>query len=80
MPYANEADLPRSVREHLPLHAQHIFLSAFNHAWHESGSDEARAFRVAWAAVKRVYVKVGGEWVLPARSATGRPSDTRGPR
>lgn len=63
MPYRTEAELPPSVRDHLPPHAQHIFLRAFNHAWDEYGADEARAFRIAWAAVKRAYVKVGTEWV-----------------
>ena len=69
MPYATEADLPPSVRRHLPLHAQHIFRQAFNHAWDEYGGDEARAFRVAWAAVRRSYQKVDGEWVPRLRDA-----------
>ena len=32
MPYAVNADLPPSVRSHLPEHAQDIFREAFNHA------------------------------------------------
>jgi cation transport regulator len=63
MPYAANADLPPPVRAHLPPHAQDIFREAFNHAYEEFGGDEPRAFRVAWAAVKRNYEKVEGEWV-----------------
>ena len=51
MPYASEADLPMSVRRHLPPHAQHIFRQAFNHAWKQYGGDESRAFRVAWCSL-----------------------------
>jgi cation transport regulator len=68
MPYASNEDLPRSVRSHLPPHAQDIFRSAFNHAWQTYGDrDPARveeiAHRVAWAAVKRRYQKLGDTWV-----------------
>jgi len=66
MPYATNADLPASVRDHLPPHAQDIYREAFNHAFaaHASESDhEARAHRIAWAAVKRGYEKVGDQWV-----------------
>jgi cation transport regulator len=67
MPYASNEDLPASVRDHLPAHAQAIFRSAFNHAWQSyrgSARLEEIAHRVAWAAVKRRYRKCGGEWVL----------------
>jgi len=66
MPYAANIDLPPSVREHLPPHAQDIFRAAFNHAWEEYAdhSDrEAVAHRVAWAAVKRKYHQMDGTWV-----------------
>ena len=66
MPYLTNDDLPLSVRTHLPEHAQDIFREAFNHAWQEYADDprqEEIAHRVAWAAVKRVFVKVGVEWV-----------------
>lgn len=62
MPYAANEDLPDPVRAHLPPHAQDIYREAFNHAWDRYG-DEATAHRVAWAAVKRLYVKHGGDWV-----------------
>ncbi len=66
MPYRVNDDLPPSVRNHLPDHAQDIFREAFNHAFsdHAGESDrEERAFRIAWAAVKRSYVKDGDMWV-----------------
>ena len=63
MPYASKADLPDSVRAHLPPHAQGIFREAFNHAFERHGGNEATAFRIAWAAVKRSYEKVDGLWM-----------------
>ncbi len=67
MPYATTADLPPAVRR-LPLHAQDIFLSAFNNAWQSYAgrgprAQEETAFRVAWAAVKKRYRKHGEDWV-----------------
>ena len=67
MPYATTSDLPPAVRR-LPLHAQEIFLSAFNGAWqsyadHDPHEQEEIAFRVAWAAVKKQYRKQGDRWV-----------------
>lgn len=66
MPYADIADLPASVRHHLPVHAQEIYLKAFNNAWREYADRDDRevvAHKVAWAAVKRVYRKEGDAWV-----------------
>ena len=65
MPYRTNADLPTSVRGHLPDHAQDIYREAFNHAFAEHAGEaeqEKRAFRIAWAAVKRSYIKVGDDW------------------
>ena len=62
MPYATIAELPPSVR-HLPRHAQEIFRAAFNAAWDSYDADELTAFRVAWAAVKKRYRKIGDIWV-----------------
>jgi len=72
MPYATNADLPGPVRTHLPEHAQDIYREAFNHAYAAhagEGRQEEAAHRIAWAAVKRSYVKVGGSWI--ARSGLG---------
>ena len=63
MPYATNDDLPPSVRAHLPQHAQDIYRRAFDSAWEHYGGDEETARRVAWAAVKRRYVKAGRDWV-----------------
>ena len=41
MPYAVNADLPPSVRSHLPEHAQDIFREAFNHAHAAHAHDPA---------------------------------------
>jgi cation transport regulator len=72
MPYDVNADLPSSVRSHLPEHAQDIFREAFNHAYaahaHDPRQEEA-AFRIAWAAVKRQYEKIGDEWVEKGEAA-----------
>ncbi len=73
MPYNQTSDLPESVREHLPEHAQKIFLETYNSAWKEysdaskrrgNESQEETAFRVAWAAVKHEYEKDDktGDW------------------
>jgi len=66
MPYSSISELPDSVRNHLPEHAQRIYAEAFNSAWNEySGrSDrEAVAHKVAWSAVKKQYRKQGDRWV-----------------
>lgn len=66
MPYLSNEDLPPSVRHHLPDHAQDIYREAFNHAWERYSADPAQeeiAHRIAWAAVKKSYVKAGDEWV-----------------
>lgn len=66
MPYADISQLPESVRRHLPAHAQEIYLAAFNNAWREYAAHPERevvAHKVAWAAVKKVYVKAADHWV-----------------
>jgi cation transport regulator len=63
VPYDVNADLPPSVRSHLPEHAQDIFREALSHAHAARARQEEAAFRIAWAAVKRANEKVGDEWV-----------------
>lgn len=72
MPYKNKDELPKSVKGHLPPHAQEIYQNAFNSAWgeyknpekrYEGSSQEETAHRVAWAAVKQKYEKKGNKWV-----------------
>ena len=65
MPYQTHSRRPPAVRSHLPEHAQDIFRQAFNQAFHahqgESRQEEI-ARRIAWAAVKRRYVKSEPRW------------------
>lgn len=72
MPYTKIGDLPDSVRDSLPKHAQEIYMAAYNSAWEQydqpqerrgDASREETAHRVAWAAVKKKYEKQGDEWV-----------------
>jgi cation transport regulator len=80
MSYTHVHDLPEAVRAHLPEHAQHIYLEAFNHAYSEyqnpkkrredTTSQEEVAHKVAWSAVKHKYRKNvdTGYWELKAAS------------
>jgi cation transport regulator len=67
MPYAHNKDLPKSVSDHCPPHAQTIYREAFNHA-HETYKDSSKrrdsheeleilCHKVAWSAVKKKYEK-----------------------
>lgn len=72
MPYDRISDLPDSVRDHVPKHAQEIYREAFNSAWDQyrdaddrkgDASREETAHRVAWSAVKDSYRKGDdGRW------------------
>lgn len=71
MPYKKIKDLPDSVRNVLPKHAQEIYLAAYNSAWEQYKAsdkrygDESReevAHKVAWSAVKNKYEKKGDKW------------------
>jgi cation transport regulator len=73
MPYKGPDELPDSVRDNLPKHAQEIYMKAFNNAWNQYADPEERrgdasreetAHKVAWAAVKKVYKKgeESGKW------------------
>ena len=72
MPYQANDELPPRVRDHLPPHAQDIYREAFNHAFASHNGDlrqEEIAHRIAWAAVKRSYVKQGDQWWVPLHTA-----------
>lgn len=63
MPYQTLSDLPDSVRNNVPKHAQEIYQAASNSAEEEYG-EESRAHRVAWSAVEQKYEKNdSGGWV-----------------
>ncbi|MDN4523590.1 ChaB family protein [Fictibacillus fluitans] len=63
MPYDSIKELPDSVKDNLPHHAQEIFKEAFNSASDEYKEEET-AFKVAWSAVKKKYEKNDNdEWV-----------------
>ncbi|KRG71536.1 putative cation transport regulator ChaB [Pseudoxanthomonas dokdonensis] len=72
MPYERISDLPDSVRDNVPRHAQDIYKEAFNSAWQQykdpddrrdDASREEVAHRVAWSAVKEKYQKGDdGHW------------------
>jgi len=73
MPYETLNNLPQNIRDILPEHAQEIYIEAFNNALKEyedpnkrklGGLQEETAYRVAWAAVKKVYEKNDktGKW------------------
>jgi cation transport regulator len=73
MPYNRLSELPDSVKDNLPEHAQEIYKEAYNSAWDQYDEPEERrgddtreetAHRVAWGAVKRSYEKneSTGKW------------------
>lgn len=73
MPYQANRDLPDSVRNNLPDHAQDIYREAFNHAYAAhagEGDRERRSHMIAWAAVKHGYVKEGDRWVRRQATAS----------
>jgi cation transport regulator len=72
MPYDRNTDLPDSVHDNLPPHAQTIYRKAFNDAFEQykdpddrrgDASREETAHKVAWSAVKQRYRKKGERWV-----------------
>ncbi|HEY1085605.1 MAG TPA: ChaB family protein [Candidatus Saccharimonadales bacterium] len=73
MPYKSINELPDSVKDNLPKHAQEIYKEAFNSAYDQydrpeerrAGADrEETAHKVAWSAVKKAgYEKAeDGDW------------------
>jgi cation transport regulator len=63
VPYGKISELPDSVKNNLPKHAQEIYKEAFNSAEDQYG-EESRAHRVAWSAVENKFEKnENGKWV-----------------
>jgi cation transport regulator len=51
MPYKSIAALPDAVRQHIPKHAQEIYMEVYNNAWDQYADRkdrEAVAHKVAW--------------------------------
>ena len=73
MPYNKTSELPASVKDNLPAHAEEIYKEAYNSAWDQYKDPEDRrgdasreevAHKVAWNAVKAKYEKnASGDWV-----------------
>lgn len=66
MPYSSTKELPESVKNALPSHAQDIYKEAFNSAYEEYKNPNDRrgkedreevAHKVAWGVVKKKYEK-----------------------
>lgn len=73
MPKGQKQDIPESVKNVLPQHAEEIYLEAYKNALEQykdpqkrrgNASLEETAHRVAWAAVKQKYEKneQTGKW------------------
>ncbi len=72
MPYNSKSDLPDSVTDNLPGHAQEIYKEAYNSAFDEykdsdkrrsNDSRESVSHQVAWSAVEKKYEKGDdGNW------------------
>lgn len=72
MPYKKLRELPDSVKNNVPKHAQEIYKEAYNSACKEyadpkdredSSTREETSHKVAWSAVKKSYKKEGDKWV-----------------
>jgi len=72
MPYHRLAELPDSVKDHLPKHAQEIYQEAYNSSWEQYADPDKRrgdasreevSHKVAWSAVKKQYKKKDDRWV-----------------
>jgi len=66
-----------STLERSDKHAQEIYKKAHDAALEQYGGEEARAHRVAFAAVRREYEKQGDRWVRKPEGGTTGPRSTR---
>lgn len=71
MTYHSLAELPDSVKDNLPKHAQEIYKEAYNNAWDQyadpkkrrgDASREEVSHKVAWSAVEQKYEKKDSRW------------------
>lgn len=63
MPYSSIKDLPKGVKNVLPVSAQKIWMEVFNSSY-DKHHDEERAITAAWSAVKNAGYKKqkDGKW------------------
>jgi cation transport regulator len=70
-PYENITDLPKTIKDVIPVGAQHVYLESYQRSYetYQEGQGgemgrEAVAHRDGWNAVKRDYVKneKTGKW------------------
>lgn len=70
MPYNTTNELPASVKDNIPEHAQEIYKEAFNSAYEQydkpserrgDADREETAHRVAWSAVKKAGYEKGAD-------------------
>ena len=57
MPYSNNDELPKAVRDKLSAHQQSIFRNVFNSMMGQEGMSESRAFAGAWSQAKQAVEK-----------------------
>lgn len=57
MPYSNNDELPKAVRNKLSPHQQSVFRNVFNSMMEEDGMTESRAFAGAWSQAKQAVAK-----------------------
>ena len=71
MPYSSNSRLPKRIKDNLPQGAQTIFRKVYNSAEKQYAKPSKRrgnasktevVNKVAWAAVKKKYVKKKGKW------------------
>jgi len=74
---ADDEDLPATLQRS-PEHAQAIYRAALDSAHETYGGDEQAAHRVAFAALKHSYAKVGDHWEEKAERGPSDPQAARG--
>ena len=70
MPYKSVRELPESVRDNLPKHAQELYQEAFNSAWEQYDEPEER--RGGASRVETARGSYGRKSAVSAVMAMGR--------
>ena len=86
-PYEGIEDLPDTIRDVLPVEAQHVYLETYQTSWgtYQEGQggemgQEAVAHRDGWNAVKRDFVKNEntGRWYKEGEMPEEKEEETSG--